>query len=184
MGTVDLPDCDAEGYYKAIQCDQSYCWCSSREGIEVAGTRQSKFNVRSRLTCSQTWYPKTTNGCLKCQTFTVVDTPGQVHIPSTTEWFWNKFGTTFQPGHTTRTYTWYETPQVLINNHQGFTQTGTQFGTQYGTQYGGTQYFPTKVNSASADAHATATSTGGGSAWSKASSSAEVIPSNTLFDKK
>merc|ERR1719158_2342068 len=76
--TVDLPDCDADGYYKAIQCDQSYCWCSSREGIEVAGTRQSKFNVRSRLTCSQTWYPKTPNGCSRCQTFTVDDTPGKV----------------------------------------------------------------------------------------------------------
>merc|ERR1711862_588101 len=99
-------------------------------------------------------YPKTTNGCSKCQTFTVDNTPGQVHVPSTTEWFWQKFGPTFQPGHTTRTFTWYETPQVLINNHQGFTQTGTQFGTQY---------VPTKMNSATANAHATATSTGGGS---------------------
>jgi len=181
---VDLPDCDADGYYKAIQCDQSYCWCSSREGIEVAGTRQSKFNVRSRLTCSQTWYPKTTNGCSKCQTFTVVDTPGEVHVPSTTEWFWQKFGPSFQPGHTTRIYTWYEKPAETIYNHgMGFTQTGTQFGTQYGTQYG-TPSIWNSVNSATADAHATATSTGGGSAWSKASSSAEVIPSNTFLSKK
>ena len=159
--TVDLPDCSADGYYKAVQCDQNDCWCSTREGIEKVGTRQSKFNVRSRLTCSQSWYPTTTtNGCSKCQT-------GVVNAPTSSEWFWQKFGTfgtTYQPGQITDTW-------ILGNPtiQHGFTQIGTQ-------------YYP--ANSATANAHATSTSTGGGSAWSKASSSAEVIPSNTFLGKK
>merc|ERR1712157_628246 len=107
--------------------------------------RQSKFNVRSRLTCSQSWYPTT---------------------PTNTNWFWQNFGQTwYQPGQITDTW--------IVGNpsiQQGFMQTGTQ-------------YFP--VNSATAKADATSTSTGGGRAWSNASSSAEVIPSNTfLLGKK
>jgi len=161
FAAVDLPECSADGYYKAVQCDQNDCWCSTREGKEKVGTRQSKFNVRSRLTCSQSWYPTTTTGCSKCQT-------GVGNTPTNTNWFWQNFGTfgtTYQPGQITDTW--------IVGNptiQQGFMQTGTQ-------------YFP--VNSATAKADATSTSTGGGHAWSDASSSAEVIPSNTfLLGKK
>merc|ERR1712193_387288 len=103
---ADLPECSADGYYKAVQCDQNDCWCSTREGKEKFGS----------------------------------------------------FGTTYQPGQITDTW--------IVGNptiQHGFMQTGTQ-------------YFP--ANSVTAKADATATSTGGGRAWSDASSTAEVIPSN------
>jgi hypothetical protein len=46
-----IPQCDAEdGSFSAVQCHTStgYCWCSSRDGAEIANTR-----VRGVPTCPQ-----------------------------------------------------------------------------------------------------------------------------------
>lgn len=41
-----LPQCDEKGHYRNIQCQHStkHCWCSDKNGNEIAGTR-----VRGRL---------------------------------------------------------------------------------------------------------------------------------------
>jgi len=54
----DLPECDAGGFYEALQCDQKtkYCWCSDRVGNEIKDTRKFIFNSRSSKPVCTTVY--------------------------------------------------------------------------------------------------------------------------------
>ena len=41
LENIDLfmPECDANGAYKQIQCQEGSCWCVDKKGIEREGTR-------------------------------------------------------------------------------------------------------------------------------------------------
>jgi len=182
--SVDLPKCDADGYYSMIQCDKNDCWCSDRNGKEI-GSRQSKFNVRSRLVCERKVPPKTVT-CSSCPTqpsggFTGGSNGGWIQ---TGGWI----GTGYQPG---LTYSSGGTTQIIRHWNQPTIQGGTYYptttnwgisnanaGVNAGTSNG--PFFPINSNSASSNAQAGATA-GGGSSWATAKSSAEVLPSNGIF---
>jgi len=192
--SVDLPKCDADGYYSMIQCDKNDCWCSDRDGKEI-GPRQSKFNVRSRLVCERKSVP-TTVTCSSCPTqpsggFSGGSNGGWIQTGgSNGGWIqtggW--IGTGYQPG---LTYPSGGTTQIIRHWSQPTIQGGTYYptttnwgisnanaGANAGTSSG--PYFPINSNSASANAQASATA-GGGSSWATAKSSAEMLPSNGIF---
>ena len=61
------------------------------------------------------------------------DNSSGVQVPSSIEWFNQKFGTSVQPGQQFHYQEWTSGPTI---QQGGFTQTGTQTGTQFGTQFG------------------------------------------------
>jgi len=191
---VDLPKCDADGYYSMIQCDKHDCWCSDRDGNEI-GSRQSKFNVRTRLVCERKSVP-TTVTCSSCPTqpsggFTGGSNGGWIQTGGsnggwiqTGGWIGTGYqpGLTYPSGGTTQIIRHWSQPAIQGGNYYPTTTnwgiSNANAGANAGTSSG--PYFPINSNSASASAQAGATA-GGGSSWATAKSSAEVLPSNDIF---
>ncbi|XP_075217615.1 proteoglycan Cow isoform X2 [Lycorma delicatula] len=61
LAGVYVPECDAEGYYRATQCHASVgmCWCVDKHGVELPNSRtRGKPNCETLLMKSKTTSPK------------------------------------------------------------------------------------------------------------------------------
>ncbi|CAG9538681.1 unnamed protein product [Cercopithifilaria johnstoni] len=103
LGQKDAILCDKYGSYKDIQCDALYCWCVSKTGVELEGTKvlnKETPNCRARRLCTPRrcqikkdcayGFETDRNGCATCDCYNpckdiICPNKSEICVPQVTE---------------------------------------------------------------------------------------------------